>query len=98
MQANYNSKRKLSAAQISDIYDKVEMHVASQIIALVMCTLEINYGWKGIRLKRFVSDLNATARLACKTNILGNEVDTDDLIQHLIDKYGIDCRAEVKGM
>ena len=50
MKANYNSKRKLSAAQISDIYDKVEMHVASQIIALVICTLEINYGWKGIRL------------------------------------------------
>lgn len=41
MKSNYNSKRKLSAAQISDIYDKVEMHVASQIIALVICTLEI---------------------------------------------------------
>ena len=98
MKANYKRKAKLSQAEISKIYDDVELDVASQTIAVVLVTLEINYGWKGIRLKRFVSDLNATARLACKTNILGNEVDTDDLIQHLIDKYGIDCRAEVKGM
>lgn len=98
MKANYKRKNKLSQAEISKIYDDVELDVASQMIAVVLVTLEINYGWKGERLNKFISNLNATAELACKTNIFGNEVDTDDLIQHLIDKYGIDCRAQVKGM
>ena len=98
MKANYKRKNKLSQAEISKIYDDVELNVASQLIAVVLVTLEINYGWKGERLNKFISNLNATAELACKTNIFGNEVDTDDLIQHLIDKYGIDCRSQVKGM
>ena len=98
MKANYKRKNKLSQAEISKIYDDVELNVASQLIAVVLVTLEINYGWKGERLNKFISALNATAELACKTNIFGNEVDTDDLIQHLIDKYGIDCRYQAKGM
>ena len=98
MKANYKRKNKLSQAEISKIYDDVELDVASQTIAVVLVTLEINYGWKGERLNKFISNLNATAELACKTNIFGNEVDTDDLIQHLIDKYGIDCRYQAKGM
>ena len=98
MKANYKRKNKLSQAEISKIYDDVELDVASQTIAVVLVTLEINYGWKGERLNKFISALNATAELACKTNIFGNEVDTDDLIQHLIDKYGIDCRYQAKGM
>ena len=79
-------------------YDAAENLVASQLIAVVLVTLEINYGWKKDRLNKFISALNATAELACKTNIFGNEVDTDDLIQHLIDKYGIDCPYQAKGM
>ena len=98
MKANYKRKNKLSQAEISKIYDDVELDVASQLIAVVLVTLEINYGWKKDRLNKFISALNATAELACKTNIFGNEVDTDDLIQHLVDKYGIDCRYLAKGM
>ena len=98
MKANYKRKNKLSQAEISKIYDDVELNVASQLIAVVLVTLEINYGWKGERLNKFISNLNATAELACKTNIFGNEVDTDDLIQHLIDKYGINCRIQAEGM
>ena len=98
MKANYKRKNKLSQAEISKIYDDVELDVASQTIAVVLVTLEINYGWKGERLNKFISNLNATAELACKTNIFGNEVDTNDLIQHLIDKYGINCRIQAEGM
>ena len=85
-------------AEKAKTYDAAENLVVSQLIAVVLVTLEINYGWKGERLNKFISALNATAELACKTNIFGNEVDTDDLIQHLIDKYGIDCRYQAKGM
>ena len=85
-------------AEKEKLYDDVENLVASQLIAVVLVTLEINYGWKKDRLNKFISALNATAELACKTNIFENEVDTDDLIQHLIDKYGIDCRYQAKGM
>ena len=85
-------------AEKAKTYDAAENLVASQLIAVVLVTLEINYGWKKDRLNKFISALNATAELACKTNIFGNEVDTDDLIQHLIDKYGIDCRYQARGM
>lgn len=108
MKANFKKKvpitmtkediEKIVKAEKEKLYDDVENLVASQLIAVILCTLEINYGWKKKRLDKFISALNATAELACKTNIFGNEVDTDDLIQHLIDKYGIDCRAQVKGM
>ena len=108
MKANFKNKvpitmtkedfENIVKAEKAKTYDAAENLVASQLIAVVLVTLEINYGWKKDRLNKFISALNATAELACKTNIFGNEVDTDDLIQHLIDKYGIDCRAQVKGM
>ena len=108
MKANFKKKIPIAMTQedLENIvksekaktYDAAENLVASQLIAVVLVTLEINYGWKKDRLNKFISALNATAELACKTNIFGNEVDTDDLIQHLIDKYGIDCRYQAKGM
>ena len=98
MKANYKRKNKLSQAEISKIYDDVELDVASQTIAVVLVTLEINYGWKKDRLTKFISALNATAELAAKTNLFGKEVDTNDLIDHLIEKYGINCRTQAEGM
>ena len=108
MKANFKNKvpitmtkediENIVKAEKAKTYDAAENLVASQLIAVVLVTLEINYGWKKNRLNKFISALNATAELACKTNIFGNEVDTDDLIQHLIDKYGIDCRYQAKGM
>ena len=108
MKANFKKKvpitmtkediENIVKAEKAKTYDAAENLVASQLIAVVLVTLEINYGWKKDRLNKYISNLNATAELACKTNIFGNEVDTDDLIQHLIDKYGIDCRYQAKGM
>ena len=98
MKANYKRKNKLSQAEISKIYDDVELDVASQMIAVVLVTLEINYGWKKDRLTKFINALNATAELAAKTNLFGKEVDTNDLIDHLIEKYGINCRIQAEGM
>ena len=98
MKANYKRKIKLSQAEISKIYDDVELDVASQTIAVVLVTLEINYGWKKDRLTKFINALNATAELAAKTNLFGKEVDTNDLIDHLIEKYGINCRTQAEGM
>ena len=98
MKANYKRKNKLSQAEISKIYDDVELNVASQLIAVVLVTLEINYGWKKDRLTKFINALNATAELAAKTNLFGKEVDTNDLIDHLIEKYGINCRIQAEGM
>ena len=98
MKANYKRKNKLSQAEISKIYDDVELDVASQMIVVVLVTLEINYGWKKDRLTKFINALNATAELAAKTNLFGKEVDTNDLIDHLIEKYGINCRIQAEGM
>lgn len=108
MKANFKKKvpitmtkedfENIVKAEKEKLYDDVENMVASQLIAVVLVTLEINYGWKKDRLNKFIDNLNATAALACKTNIFGNDVDTDDFIQHLIDKYGIDCRYQAKGM
>ena len=108
MKANFKKKipitttkedfEKIVKAEKEKLYDDVENLVASQLIAVVLVTLEINYGWKKDRLTKFINALNATAELAAKTNLFGKEVDTNDLIDHLIEKYGINCRIQAEGM
>ena len=108
MKANFKNKapittnketiEKAMKAELDRLYDKVGFDVAAQLLSVVLFNLEINYGWKRERLKAFVNNLHSTAELVCGTDIFGKSIDTEQLIFHIKDRYGIDLRAEVKGL
>ena len=108
MKANFKNKapittnketiEKAMKAELDRLYDKVGFDVAAQLLSVVLYSLEINYGWKRERLKAFVNNLHSTADLACGTYIFGKSIDTEQLIAHIKNRYGIDLRAEVKGL
>ena len=108
MRANFKNKapittnketiEKAMKAELDRLYDKVGFDVAAQLLSVVLYSLEINYGWKRDRLRSFVNNLHSTAELACGTDIFGKSIDTEQLIAHIKDRYGIDLRAEVKGL
>lgn len=105
MRANYKkcplSKaevRGLVTEEVDKLYSKIENDIMAQMLSVVLFSLETDYGWKRDRLRRFMDNLHSTAELASGTDVFGNKIDTEIIIQHLIDKYGIDCREEVKGM
>ena len=108
MKANFKKKapiitneetiEKAMNAELDRLYDKVSFDVAAQLLSVVLYSLEINYGWKRERLKAFVNNLHSTAELACGTDIFGKSIDTEQLIAHIKNRYGIDLRAEVKGL
>ena len=108
MKANFKKKAPITVtqeeyeeavkAEVRRLYDQIGFDIAAQLFSVVLFSLETNYGWKRERLKAFVDKLHSTAELACNTDVFGNKIDTEIIIQHLIDKYGIDCREEVKGM
>lgn len=108
MKANFKNKapittnketvEKAMKAELDRLYDKVGFDVAAQLLSVVLFNLEINYGWKRDRLRAFMNNLHSTADLACGTDIFGKSIDTEQLISHIRDRYGIDLRAEVKGL
>ena len=108
MKANFKNKAPITTnketiekamnAELDRLYDKVSFDVATQLLSVVLYSLEINYGWKRERLNAFVNNLHSTAELACGTDIFGKSIDTEQLISHIKDRYGIDLRAEVKGL
>ena len=108
MRANFKNKapittnketiEKAMKAELDRLYDKVGFDVAAQLLSVVLYSLEINYGWKRDRLRAFVNNLHSTAELACGTDIFGKSIDTEQLISHIKDRYGIDLRVEVKGL
>ena len=106
MRANFKNKapittnketiEKAMKAELDRLYDKVGFDVAAQLLSVVLYSLEINYGWKRDRLRSFVNNLHSTAELACGTDIFGKSIDTEQLISHIKNRYGIDLRSEVK--
>ena len=95
---NKETIEKAMKAELDRLYDKVGFDVAAQLLSVVLYSLEINYGWKRERLNAFVNNLHSTAELACGTDKFGKSIDTEQLIFHIKDRYGIDLRAEVKGL
>lgn len=108
MKANYKKKIPITTTaeeletvvkdEINRLYDKIEYDIAAQFLSAILATLEIKYGWKQSRLRGFVDNLHATSELICGADIFGHKIDTGQLINHLSEKYGIDCRDEVRKM
>lgn len=108
MTSNYKPKRSMVVteesfnnavkAEVCKLYDNINADISAQILAVVLVNLEVNYGWKHDRLCKFVNNLHATAELACNTDVFGKTINTEQLIEHIKDKYGIDLRQEVSTM
>lgn len=84
-------------AEVRELYNKIDEDISAQILALALVCLEINYGWKQRRLRKFVGNLHAMSDFA-NANVLGKSADTRVMVKHLKDKYGIDLRQEVSKM
>ena len=68
------------------------MHdIAVQLMATVLYTLDIQYNWKGKRLKEFVDAVNDTFSVMDTDNF-----DNDDNTDYLKRKYSIDLRELIK--
>lgn len=108
MKANYKKKAPITVtqetyeeavkAEVRRLYDQIGFDIAAQMFSVVLFSLETNYGWKRDRLKAFVDNLHSTAELASGTDIFGKSISTDQLIEHIRDRYGIDLRDEVRRM
>lgn len=108
MKANFKKKvpvtttaeaiEKAMSNEINKLYDKIGYDISAQMLAVILTNLEINYGWRRDRLRAFMNNLHSAAELACGTDIFGKQVDTENLIDHIKNKYGIDCREEVRKM
>lgn len=108
MNCNYKGKKRIVVSQedfdtairqeVQKRYNRIDADISAQILAVVLVTLELNYGWKQVRLRRFVDNLHATATLADDTDIFGKKTDTKQFLEHLGAKYGIDLRHEVSKM
>lgn len=104
MKANYKKKAPITItqeayeeavkAEVRRLYDRIGFDIAAQLFSVVLFSLETNYGWKRERLKAFVDNLHSTAEL----DIFGKSISTEQLIEHIKDRYGIDLRDEVRRM
>lgn len=108
MKSNYRKKEPIVITredyenavkdEVRRLYDQISCDIAAQLFSVVLFSLETNYGWKRDRLKAFVNNLHSTAELASGTDIFGKSISTEQLIEHIRDRYGIDLRDEVRRM
>lgn len=73
-----------------DVYEKIEQDVFEQAVAVCLYALELE-GWRGVRLRRFVQQVDDACHLLTES-VLGRHITTRDIQKHLQDAYGIDLK------
>jgi len=95
--------RKVSKSQVKkevekkykEIFDLAIDEVTYQIYAVMLTTLDKSYGFRGKRLRKFISEVEDMTRLMVDNPMRG-EFDAYKCEEYLKNKYGIDLRKEVK--
>lgn len=72
------------------VYEKIEQDVFEQAVAVCLYALEIN-GWRGVRLRRFVQQVDDACHLLTET-VMGHHITTRDIQEHMKEYYGIDLK------
>lgn len=72
------------------VYEKIEQDVFEQAIAVCLYALELN-GWRGVRLRRFVQQVDDACHLLTET-VMGHHITTRDIQEHMKEHYGIDLK------
>ena len=78
-----------------EIFDLAVDEVTYQIYAVMLTTLDKSYGFRGKRLRKFISEVEDMTRLMVDNPMRG-EFDAYKCEEYLKNKYGIDLRKEVK--
>lgn len=79
--------------QIRDeIFNDVLKNVTTQMLAFVLVTLDVEYGWKKKRLKTFVKSMNRIGDILDKGAFMGKTATAVDCYRYLKDKHGIDTQ------
>lgn len=86
----YNKKLK-------DTYLEVAEDVVAQLMAVVLYTLNSNYGFGKKRLKAFKNNLESYFEIFSTGGFFGNGFSTENCIEFMKDKYDIDlAHTEVR--
>lgn len=71
-----------------EVYEKIQLDVFDQALAVCLYALELN-GWRGIRLCRFIQQVDDACHLLTE-NVMGKQITTRDILAHMKECYGID--------
>lgn len=75
-----------------EIFNDVLKNVIMQMLAFVLVTLDVEYGWKKKRLKTFVKSMNRIGDILDKGAFMGKTATAVDCYRYLKDKHGIDTQ------
>lgn len=82
-----NKLKTYIAEEKEKIYNSVSVDVMAQTLAIVLSTLELNYGWRKKRLTKLMCNIMAYAEMASNDNFNMNAI---DLVRNIKKNYGID--------
>ena len=80
-----------------EVYRDVMEDVIPQVLAVVLLTLNKDFGFGEKRLRRCISGMKSYFKLM-NTEIFNRKITTLDCLKYLKDEYGIDLDEEVRKM
>ncbi len=87
------SHKVLDKKDYAIAFDKLAPDVAVQVLSTVLYTLDICYGWKGERLRKFLEEFKGV------NDIMDDKTrgfDHDDNYSYIKHKYGIDVKKSIE--
>lgn len=103
MKANYDPARRLRQKRVLEqrvhdearkqadaIYEECAKEIAPQMMAVVLYTLHISFGFGKKRIKDFMASFNGTETMMMeKGAVLGRNFDADDIKKYVENKFDI---------
>lgn len=81
---------------VNEHFNIISTDILTQVISVVLVTLDKDYGWKEKRLREFLSSLESQAVLLRLGECLGKSVQIEDMISYLHSTYNLNMKEEVK--
>lgn len=77
------------------LQDEIQTDIARQLMAVVLYSLAVRYGWGKVRLRRFFGEVSDTFSDMEGVGIV-RPFDCDNLIERIKEDHGIDLIAEIE--
>ena len=75
--------------EVSEKFYEMSDKIVRKFLAIALVALEKEFGFKKIRLKRFLDSLDGLANLTMAESVLGKKLTPEDFIKYVQEKYGI---------